>query len=117
MKLYLDENISPLVARKLKEKGCDVISVHETHARSKSDSEQLELAIKGKRAIVTYDISDFISLAKDYIAKGKSHHGIILISNKTIPQSNFKKLVYSLEKLLTTKEKGWIVNRIMYLTG
>ncbi|OGI13249.1 MAG: hypothetical protein A3I68_02355 [Candidatus Melainabacteria bacterium RIFCSPLOWO2_02_FULL_35_15] len=116
MKLYLDENISPLVAKKLREKGFDVISVHENNTRSKSDIEQFELAIREKRAIVTYDVIDFTDLAKGYIAKVKPHSGIILVSNKTIPQGNSKKLAVSLEKLLHHKEKDFLENRIVYLT-
>lgn len=116
MKLYLDENISQLVAKKLREKGYDVVSVHENHTQSKSDTEQLELAIEEERAIVTYDLVDFTDLAKEYIAKGKSHCGIILVSNKTIPQDNLKKLIVSLEKLLQNKEKDFLENEIVYLT-
>ena len=119
MKLYLDENISPIIAKKLREKGIDTISVHENLMRSKSDIEQLEFAISEKRTIVTYDIADFLELAKDYIARGKAHCGIILISNKSIPAGNLTKLALALEKLLSEagKEKDYFKNKIVYLTG
>ena len=117
MKLYLDENISQLVAKKLREKGYDVISVHENHTQSKSDIEQFELAISENRAIVTYNIGDFIDLAKEYISRGKPHYGIILVSNKTIPQGNLKKLINFLERLLKNKEKDFLENKILFLVS
>lgn len=116
MKLYLDENISSLVAKKLREKGFDVISVHENHTQSKSDIEQLKLAISERRAIVTYDIVDFIDLAKGYIARGKSHYGIILVSNKSISQGEPGILVNALESLLINKKNESLENEIVYLT-
>ena len=116
MRLYLDENISPFVAKELRKRGHDVISVHENQTQSRSDIEQFELSISEQRAIVTYDIVDFIDLAKNYISKGKSHFGIILISHKTIPQGDLKKLVNSLERLLKNNEKDFLENRIIFLT-
>ena len=119
MKLYLDENISPRAAKKLREKGFDVISAHQILMQSKSDIEQLEFAINEKRAVVTYDIVDFVELAKDCIARSKAHYGIILVSNKTIPQGNLKKLTLALEKLLREagKEKDYFKNKVIYLTA
>ena len=115
MKLYLDENIDPKGAKALREKRYDVMSTHDIKANGRSDDEQLKIAINEKRAIVTYNIKDYIPLVKEYISKGKSHYGIVLISNKTIFQGNFKKLINSLEKLLQHKEKDFLENRIVFL--
>lgn len=119
MKLYLDENISPNIASELKERGTDAVSVYQVKNRGLSDREQFEFAQKEKRTFITYDITDFLEIGKEYIAKGKEHYGIILVSSKTIPQSNIGKLVLSIQKLSVeaSKEKDCFKNKIVYLTS
>ena len=117
MKLYLDEQINPLVAKILRDKGYDVISAFDIKATGLSDIEQFELSIKYERPIVTYDIKDFIDLSREYIAKGKSHFGIILINSKGIRQEDFKSIIQYLEKFLeySKKEKYYLLNKIIFL--
>lgn len=114
MKLYLDENIDPKVAKALREKGFDVISTYDIKANGRPDDEQLKIAIKERMAIVTYNLKDYILLAKEYISKGKSHYGIILVSNKSIPQGVPGILVNALESLLIKKNES-LENEIVYL--
>ena len=66
MKVYLDENLSPAIARLLRERGVDAISAHEVGRHH-------------DRAIVTADIGDFLLLSRRAIAANIQHAGIIAV--------------------------------------
>ncbi|MBI5555390.1 MAG: DUF5615 family PIN-like protein [Elusimicrobia bacterium] len=54
VKIYLDEDIRPLLAEILRDRGYDVVSCLEKKLCGLSDEEQLGIAIKDKRTILTY---------------------------------------------------------------
>lgn len=58
MKLFLDENISPLHARELRAKGYDALAVVEAGLSGASDEIILEFAVREDRILVTLD-ADF----------------------------------------------------------
>lgn len=115
MKLYLDEHINHIVGKILRQKGHDVISALDINAKGLSDAEQLNLSTKDKRVLVTYDLSDFINLSREYAIKGKEHYGIILVNSKTAPQKNFSMLIFRLEKLLKQQGNESFENRVIFL--
>lgn len=53
--LLLDEDVRPLIAEILRERGYDVIHVFEFDRGGRSDSEQLGFAVTEKRAILTHN--------------------------------------------------------------
>ena len=81
MKLYLDEDLSPQIARRLREAGVDAVSAHETGNVQLSDREQLRYAAAEGRALVTRNVRHFIVLARDAIARQEPHAGIVLCSS------------------------------------
>ena len=58
--VYLDEDIRPLLAKILRDRGYDVISSVEQKIFGLSDEEQLVIAIKQKRAILTHNIPSIL---------------------------------------------------------
>src|SRR5690242_16357996 len=58
-RLYLDEDVIPEVARLLRARGIDVISVHEVGATGLSDEQQLERATAEDRVLLTNNYRDF----------------------------------------------------------
>ena len=100
MKLYLDEMISPTVARALRDRGYDTVAAAERDALGASDAGQLARAISEGRALVTYNVRDFVPLAKAAAAAGREHFGIILISYRSLPPSDVGGLVRALAALL-----------------
>lgn len=60
--------------------GCDAI-------RGFPDRAVFEFAIHDERAIVTENVPDFMALAKEAIAAGRTHHGLILTSNSSFPRA------------------------------
>ena len=62
MKVYLDEDLSPIVAQILREKGVDAVSAHEVGNVQLDDRAQLTEATRDGRAIVTANVVDFLAL-------------------------------------------------------
>jgi len=81
MKLYLDEDLSPQIARRLREAGVDAVSALEAGNVQLSDREQLRYAAAEGRALVTRNVRHFIVLARDAIARQEPHAGIVLCSS------------------------------------
>ena len=86
--LYLDENIAGLAVL-LKKDGFDVLTAFEAgmaNARI-TDPHQLTYATEQGRALVTFDVSDFEPLSRQWAEAGRHHAGIILCSSHlTFPE-------------------------------
>lgn len=76
--LYLDEDVSALVARLVRARGFDVLATLEADRIGQGDAEQLAFAAEQKRALVTHNRVDFEELAKQYLSQQKRHSGIIM---------------------------------------
>lgn len=81
MKLLLDEMLSPVIARELRERGHDVESVAGNPGReAMSDTEVLALARAEHRAIVTNNLRDYRPLHNEAIVPGgDGHFGMIFM--------------------------------------
>lgn len=106
MKLYLDEMISPRVADGLRQRGHDVVATVERDALGASDIRQLALAIREERALVTYNIADFVTIARASARLGRDHAGIVLVSDRRFPPSDVGGLVRALDELLQRHPGG-----------
>jgi len=109
VKIYLDEDVRPLLAEVLRNRGYDAVSCVERGFFGLSDREQLNIAIKEKRAILTHNIKDFVQLHKKL--KG-AHFGIIL-SNQ-IP---FSVLLRRVLKFLATTSSEYVKGRLIWLSN
>jgi len=82
VRLFLDEHISPTVAIELRRMGHDVIAVAERHdLRGRPDLEIFADAAVGGRAVVTFDVIDYLQLVHRSIQLGHRHGGLILLSS------------------------------------
>ncbi len=118
MRLLLDEHINPEVARQLRKKGFDVLSVEEARMREASDEQVLSFAASEKRVIVTYNIRDFQMLLLDWHRAGRHHSGIVFVSEKTASQKTIGPLVQALKKFLDTapRSSDWLSDHGLFLT-
>ena len=64
--LYLDEDVRPLLAEVLRQRGYDAVHVIEVKREGKSDVDQLEYAVENQRVILTHNIRDFVLLSREY---------------------------------------------------
>lgn len=71
VKIYLDENISFVVAGILRSRGFNVTPAQEAGNKGLSDDEQLKFASSNGMAILIHDRVDFEELAIEYFANDK----------------------------------------------
>lgn len=112
MRLLLDEHINPEIARHLRKKGYDVLSVEEARMREASDEDLLVFATSQRRSLVTYNVRDFQLLIADWHRAGKHHSGIIFVSEKSVSQKSVGPLVRALKKLLDAAPRSpdWLAD-------
>ncbi len=80
MKALLDEQLSPQIARVLRERGLDVEAVAErSDLPQASDAEVFDVASREQRAVVTNNVKDFRPIAAERLADGRGHAGLILL--------------------------------------
>ena len=103
MKAVLDEMVPAAIAKQLRKRGHDVMAVVEhPQLLSLNDREQLALATQDGRALVTRDIGDYVTLDREYRARGEHHAGIILISS-SFKQMSVGPLVKALDSALAAE--------------
>lgn len=78
VRFYFDEHVPHAVARALRQRGIDVMTVQEAGTRSAADEEHLERARTLARTIFTQD-EDFLRLH----AEGTKHAGIAFAPQRT----------------------------------
>lgn len=110
IELYLDEDVSVLVADLLRARGFVVSTTLETGNLGVSDREQLEYAISRKLALVTHNRADFESLAQQYFANAGVHHGIIVAVRRPAQE-----VVARLLAILNSRTRDEIQNQLLYI--
>lgn len=110
--LYLDEDVHPTLAVILRERGFDVLTASEAGMLEKSDPEQLELAARQGRAILTHNIRDYVQLARQYAEQNRAHAGIIVSD-----QLPLRELLRRTLKLLAALSAEEMANRFEWLSN
>ncbi len=109
-KIHLNEHISPRLADQLRKHGFDVTSSQESNLLSEPDDKQLEFAAAERRAIATFNVSDFMALHERYLLEGREHWGIIFS-----PREPIHVLFRRLLKLLQTVPAHQLKNQARWL--
>jgi len=109
-KLLLDEHIWAYLAKLLRQQGFDVIHVNEVDLIGTPDDKIMSYAVGEHRAVVTFNIRDFVPLAIQYYEDGKEHYGIV-VSNQ-LSRGELQKRVIRLLKSITAEE---LMNAVRYL--
>jgi predicted nuclease of predicted toxin-antitoxin system len=78
IKLYLDEDVDPLLAPVLRERGIDCLSTRDAQNLGHSDVQQLTFATDQGRVMLTFNVKDFLRLAKELGDSSRHHSGIIV---------------------------------------
>jgi uncharacterized protein with PIN domain len=84
--LYLDENVSSLLAEMLAQMGYDVVTTQAVGRRSAPDEDQVAFAAANRRAILTHDREDYRRIASEWATAGRTHSGIVLMERARAPQ-------------------------------
>ncbi|MGH8910267.1 MAG: DUF5615 family PIN-like protein [Egibacteraceae bacterium] len=88
MRLLLDEHYSPEIARQLRRRGHDAVSVVERpDLAGLADSDLLERMASEERVILTENAIDFVVLTHQLAVADMDHPGVLLTSPKRMPRS------------------------------
>jgi hypothetical protein len=78
IELYMDEDVDVVVADFIRARGFSVTTTRDAGQLGNTDAEQLAYAAREQKALVSHNRRHFESLARTYLAEGRSHPGIIL---------------------------------------
>ena len=102
MRLLLDEQLSPEIARQLRERGHDVVAVGErSDLRGRPDRVHFASLPDEQRAIVTRDLGDFRPLLAEALRRGSSNYGLVCVPARfPLNHDGIGRLVAALDALL-----------------
>jgi len=108
VKALLDEQLSPLIAQLLRERGLDVVAAAErSDLVEASDQVICETATREQRAVVTNDIKDFRPIAAERLTDGRGHAGLILLpASRSRSRDATGALVGDIEALMRAHPDG-----------
>lgn len=78
IRLYIDADITPRLARELRSRGYDAISAHEVGQAQASDPEQMVFVAREGRTLLTCNARDFTPIFQDYWFAGQQHSGVVV---------------------------------------
>lgn len=114
MKFYLDEDLSPQIAERLRKQKIDAISAFEVGNVQLSDREQLAYAARAGRCLVTRNVRHFVILAEDAIRQQRPHAGIVLCPSG-IQGFEIGAIVNALKRLAKRFSEGLGEYDVLYL--
>lgn len=110
IELYLDEDISVLLAKLLRARGFEVITTQDAKRLGASDKEQLEYAIRKEKVFLTHNRLHFEKLHKGYSRGNKNHYGIIIATRQN-EYTTLKRLLKILDNIRADEMK----NQLRYI--
>ncbi|MBI4277518.1 MAG: DUF5615 family PIN-like protein [Armatimonadetes bacterium] len=119
MRLLLDAHFDPHVAKALRARGHDVISLLDLSPETyeAGDVEVLELAARSRRAVVTRNIRDFVLLHRLWMGRESRHWGVVLIHANTIREGDRGAEIRALVSLLKAHPRdGALQDELVWLS-
>ena len=108
IELYLDEDVSVLVAGLLRARGFGVQTTREAGRTGARDDEQLAYAVGRRRALLTHNRDDFARLAEEYFAGGRKHYGLFIAVRRP-PQEVARRLLIILNQTTADEMEGQVI--------
>jgi predicted nuclease of predicted toxin-antitoxin system len=108
IELYLDEDVSVLIAELLRVRGFTAQTTQEAGRKNANDAEQLAYAVSQRHALLTHNRDDFATLAQAYFAAGHKHHGIIIAVRRP-PHELVKRLMITLNQITADEIEDQVI--------
>jgi predicted nuclease of predicted toxin-antitoxin system len=105
IELYLDEDMSTLVADLLRARGFSAITTLEAGQLGNADIAQLSYAVSNAKVLLTHNRADFEALARDYYESRRTHFGIIIAVRRT-PHEIVRRLLPILNNITADEMKN-----------
>ncbi|MHB1166201.1 MAG: DUF5615 family PIN-like protein [Candidatus Nanopelagicales bacterium] len=118
MRLALDHHYSPRIAEALRGRGHDARSILERGWQAEDDESLLALCSDAGRALLTNNVADFMVIARQWQAEGRSHAGLVLTSDAGRPRTraSIGRFVVDLGALMAaTPGEGGLADRVHWL--
>jgi len=112
--IYLDEDALSRRLQLATRTFTDVLTATEAGHGGLSDREQLEFAAAQQRVLVTFNIRDFSRLNTEWAMTGRSHAGIICVTER---RANPEVIAGKLRRLLDTMTPEDLTNTILFVNG
>lgn len=113
MRIYLDENLSPEIAKILRRADVDAVSAHDVGNIQMDDRAQLAYATGDGRVLVTANVVDFLALARDAVQTNTEHAGIILVPS-SFRGDEFQAIAAAIREALR-RHKGGLRGLVVYV--
>ena len=115
MTLYLDEDLAPAIAERLRRRGIDAVSAHDVGMTGVSDVAQLDYAASAARALVTRNVRHFRALGDARVRSQMPHAGIVLCP-ASLRGSEYGVIVDALVQLTHRYPNGLGAYDVVFLT-
>ena len=112
IRLYLDEDINPLLAHVLRNRGFDAMSVHDLGRTGLTDEEQFEFARLERRVLLTCNVGDYVRLGTRLIHARQSFPGLIV--SEQLP---FREFLRRTSRLMQERSQEELANNILWLSS
>ena len=113
IQIYTDEHVAPVLATLLRQRGYVAQSAQEAGMLGRDDEEHLAYAMQNNMAILTFNGKDFDRLAREWVALGREHAGIVI--SPQLSRDRIGELLHSLIRLLDSLTADEIRNQVVYL--
>lgn len=87
MRLCLDHHYPTALAQRLVADDFDVVTAHERGWSTLSDDDLLARCADDGRALLTYNVGDFMVIAQRWAAEGRRHTGLIFTDDRRWPRT------------------------------
>lgn len=120
LSMLLDEMISPVVSEQVAVRRPEISIQSIFHWRGGTlqkqvDAVVLQAASEDGLTLVTYDQRTILPLASAWYAAGRTHQGIVFVSQSTIRSRDFGRLIRALEQFWDREHQQVWTNRIDFL--
>jgi hypothetical protein len=106
VKVYLDENLSPEIAKILRRADVDAVSAHEVGNVQLDDQAQIVYATSRGRVFVTANVVDFLALGREAVQTNTEHAGIILVPS-SFRGDEFQAIAAAIREVLRRHQGGF----------
>lgn len=113
VRLYFDRHIMARLAIDLRSRGFDVLRTEEAGNDTALDDEQLAFATAANRTILTFNTRDFATLHEQWVARARSHAGIIV--SRQLGSREYGVLLQRILRLLNELTTDDMANNFVHL--
>jgi predicted nuclease of predicted toxin-antitoxin system len=110
IEIYLDEDVSVLVAELLRARGFIAVTTPQAGNLGASDRAQLDYAASHQLTLLTHNLADFELLAREYYSSATEHSGIIIAMRRQ-PMNMVKRLL----RVTNSVARDEMRNQIIYV--